>query len=195
MRFAPADVETFFATERELKELAAYLQPFFFESPPDLELKGWRGLLQSLGIARRFKGITRDQMSAMTRFMTGSLGEFLDRRFQSDKLKRLILSNSLYGKHGGPYQPGTAMGLLFHLLNGGEDNLQGFQGHVIGGMGAISGALLQALVDWAPEGPLEAGPCAARNIAVLRFLERYDFSVGMVTYTYHWWREGSGNRD
>ena len=147
MRFAPEDVEAFFATERELKELAAYLQPFFFESPPDLELKGWRGLLQLLGIARRFKGITRDQMSAMTRFMTGSLGEFLDRRFQSDKLKRLILSNSLYGKHGGPYQPGTAMGLLFHLLNGGEDNLQGVQGHVIGGMGAISDALLNACKD------------------------------------------------
>ena len=53
----------------------------------------------------------------------------------------------------------------------------------------VSGALLQALVDWAPDGPLDAGPCAARNIAVLRFLERYDFSVRMVNYTYHWWRE------
>ncbi|MFT5201547.1 MAG: hypothetical protein ACI9C1_000923 [Candidatus Aldehydirespiratoraceae bacterium] len=58
----------------------------------------------------------------------------------------------------------------------------------------VSGVLLQALFDWAPDGPLEAGPCAARNIAVLRFLERYNFSVGMVTYTYHWWREGIGNR-
>jgi GNAT superfamily N-acetyltransferase len=59
----------------------------------------------------------------------------------------------------------------------------------------VSGALLGALVDWAPPGPIEAGPCAARNIAVLRFLERYDFSVAMVTYTYHWWRDGSGTRD
>ena len=64
-----------------------------------------------------------DDVSDLIRFLTGSLGEFLDRRFESDKLKRLILSNSLYGKHGGPYQPGTAMGLLFHLLSGGEKAL------------------------------------------------------------------------
>ena len=56
----------------------------------------------------------------MLRFLTGSLGEFLDRRFSSEPLKRLVLANSLYGKHGGPYQPGTAMGLLFHLLSGGD---------------------------------------------------------------------------
>ncbi len=147
-RYAPEDVDSFFVTQQELKDLAAYLQPFFFESPPDLELKGWRGLVQSLKVARRFKGITRQQTAAMTSFLTGSLGDFLDRRFKSEKLKRLILANSLYGKHGGPYQPGTAMGLLFHLLTGGENELQGFQGHVIGGMGAISSALLDACSDY-----------------------------------------------
>ena len=67
---------------------------------------------------KRFGSIRSDEVSGLLRFLTGSLGEFLDQRFQSDKLKRLILSNSLYGKHGGPYQPGTAMGLLFHLLSG-----------------------------------------------------------------------------
>ena len=80
-------------------------------------------------------------MSGLVRFLTGSLGDFLDRRFESDKLKRLILANSLYGKHGGPYQPGTAMGLLFHLLSGGDAEQQAWQGHVIGGMGAITQAM------------------------------------------------------
>src|SRR4029077_12723049 len=46
-----------------------------------------------------------------------------------------------YGKHGGPYSPGTALGLLFHLLSGGEHDLQGFYGHVMGGMGAITQAM------------------------------------------------------
>jgi phytoene dehydrogenase-like protein len=93
---------------------------------------------------RRFKGLTGDDISGLIRFLTGSLGDFLDRRFESDKLKRLILSNSLYGKHGGPYQPGTAMGLLFHLLSGGDANQQAWQGHVIGGMGAITQAMQAA---------------------------------------------------
>src|SRR5208337_1790153 len=51
---------------------------------------------------------------------------------------------NVYGKHGGPYQPGTAIGLLFHLLSGGEHELQGFYGHVLGGMGSITQAMADA---------------------------------------------------
>lgn len=146
-RFAPNDIDQFFETETELKRLAAYLQPFFLEPPPDPYAKGLRKLAEGIRLMRRFRGITGSDISGLVRFLTGSLGEFLDRRFESDKLKRLILSNSLYGKHGGPYQPGTAMGLLFHLLSGGDAEQQAWQGHVIGGMGAITEALRSACED------------------------------------------------
>ena len=66
------------------------------------------------------------------------------RRFESRQAKALLLANNLYGKHGGPYQPGTLIGLVFHLLSGGEHAEQGFFGHVLGGMGAISGAIAAA---------------------------------------------------
>jgi phytoene dehydrogenase-like protein len=59
-------------------------------------------------------------------------------------MKTMFLANNVYGKHGGPYQPGTAIGLLFHLLSGGDHKLQGFSGHVIGGMGSITQALAAA---------------------------------------------------
>ena len=59
-------------------------------------------------------------------------------------MKTMFLANNVYGKHGGPYQPGTAIGLLFHLLSGGEHELQGFYGHVMGGMGSITQALAAA---------------------------------------------------
>ena len=143
-RFAPNDIDTYFATEAELKRLAAYLQPFFLEPPPDPYARGLRKIPEALRLLRRFRGVTGDDISGLVRFLTGSLGEFLDQRFESDKLKRLILANSLYGKHGGPYQPGTAMGLLFHLLSGGDAEQQAWQGHVIGGMGAITQALRSA---------------------------------------------------
>ena len=77
-------------------------------------------------------------------FLTGSLGEFLDRNYESEQVKTMFLANNVYGKHGGPYQPGTSIGLLFHLLSGGEHELQGFNGHVIGGMGAIANAIAGA---------------------------------------------------
>lgn len=140
-RIAPRDIEAFFTTEAELKRLAAYLQPFFLESPPDPGARGLRKLPELWRLYRRFGGASRDDISGLLRFLTGSLGDFLDKQFESDKLKRLFLSNSLYGKHGGPYQPGTAMGLLFHLLSGGDKEQQAWQGHVIGGMGAITGAM------------------------------------------------------
>lgn len=162
-RVAPNDIDTFFATEKELKQLAAYLQPFFLEAPPDVHTQGFRRLGEMWRLYRRFRGISGKEISGLTRFMTGSLGEFLDRRFESDKLKRLILSNSLYGKHGGPYQAGTAMGLLFHLLSGGDAGQQAWQGHVIGGMGAITEAMRAACADLGVEVRTHA-PVAQVNI-------------------------------
>jgi phytoene dehydrogenase-like protein len=146
-RIAPRDVDRFFATEAELLQLAAYLQPFFLEPPPDIHASGMRRLREAWQLYRRFRGISGDQISALIRFATRSLGEFLDQRFASDKLRRLVLSNSLYGKHGGPYQPGTAVGLLFHLLGGGDADQQAWQGHVIGGMGSITQAMQRACED------------------------------------------------
>ncbi len=145
---APADCERFFEVDAELKRLAARLQPFFLEAPPDPERQGFARLLELLRVGRRFRGIPGRDLAQLLRFLTGSLGEFLDREFRTDAVKRLILSNSLYGKHGGPYQPGTAMGLLFHLLSGGDDDTrQGYAGHVIGGMGAITQAMAASCRD------------------------------------------------
>lgn len=144
---APQDIDRFFAVEAELQRLAAYLQPFFMETPPDPGQRGLARLLELLRVGKRFRGIRGDEIAAMLRFLTGSLGDFLDQEFESEPVKRLVLSNSLYGKHGGPYQPGTAMGLLFHMLSGGVEEQRGFAGHVIGGMGAITQAMAASCRD------------------------------------------------
>jgi len=138
------DVDMFVRIDDQLKKLARYLQPFFLEPPPQFAgdgLAGWWELLQA---GKRFRGITGDEIAQLISFLTGSLGEFLDRNYESEKIKTLFLANNVYGKHGGPYDPGTALGLLFHLLSGGEQEMQGFYGHVIGGMGAITQALAAA---------------------------------------------------
>ena len=93
---------------------------------------------------KRFRGISNREIAQLVSFLTGSLGEFLDQNYESEKIKTMFLANNVYGKHGGPYQPGTAIGLLFHLLSGGEHELQGFYGHVVGGMGSITQALATA---------------------------------------------------
>lgn len=143
-RFSFKDAKAFVRIDEQLKKLARYLQPFFLEPPPEIDTHSLRGWSDLFRVGRRFRSISNIEVAQLISFLTGSLGEFLDRNYESDKIKTLFLANNVYGKHGGPYQPGTAIGLLFHLLSGGEHELQGFFGHVIGGMGAITQALSAA---------------------------------------------------
>jgi phytoene dehydrogenase-like protein len=140
-RFSSRDARAYRALEEELASVAARLQPLFLEPPPDTRARGVRkwGELGRLG--RRLVGLSARELEGLVRFLTGSLGELADSRFESDAARRLLLANNLYGKHGGPYAPGSLLGLLFHLLTGGEEEVRGFMGHVMGGMGSITQAI------------------------------------------------------
>ncbi|MDR3722739.1 MAG: NAD(P)/FAD-dependent oxidoreductase [Candidatus Acidoferrales bacterium] len=138
------DAETFVRIDDRLKKLARYLQPFFLEPPPEPGTESFSGWSELFRAGKRFRGISSTEISQLVSFLTGSLGDFLDRHYESEKVKTLFLANNVYGKHGGPYQPGTALGLLFHLLSGGEHDQQGFYGHVMGGMGSITNAMAKA---------------------------------------------------
>ena len=143
-KISTKDSATFVRVDDQLKKLARYLQPFFLEPPPEIEMDGIQSWWNLLRVGKRFRGISNNEIAQLISFLTGSLGDFLDRNYESEKIKTLFLANNVYGKHGGPYDPGTALGLLFHLLSGGEHELQSFYGHVIGGMGAITQALSAA---------------------------------------------------
>ncbi|MFZ0801375.1 MAG: NAD(P)/FAD-dependent oxidoreductase [Terriglobales bacterium] len=140
-KLSAKDAETFVRVDDQLKKLARYLQPFFLEPPPEINTTSLSGWMDLFRVGKRFRGISSSEISQLVAFLTGSLGEFLDNHYESEKMKTMFLANNVYGKHGGPYQPGTAIGLLFHLLSGGEHELQGFYGHVMGGMGSITQAL------------------------------------------------------
>src|ERR1700733_8223224 len=140
-RISTRDAARFVEVDDQLKKLARYLQPFFLEPPPEIDTSSVQGWLDLFRVGKRFRGISKCEIAQLVSFLTGSLGEFLDLNYESEKMKTLFLANNVYGKHGGPYQPGSAIGLLFHLLSGGEHELQGFYGHVIGGMGSITQAL------------------------------------------------------
>jgi phytoene dehydrogenase-like protein len=143
-RISSADAATFDRVDRRLKHLARYLQGFFLEEPPDVNARGLAKLREARRLLRRFRTIRGDEITDLASFLTGSLGEFLDRNFESEHIKRMYLANNVYGMHSPPYRPGTAIGLLFHLLSGGDDDVQGFNGHVIGGMGSITQAMAAA---------------------------------------------------
>jgi phytoene dehydrogenase-like protein len=140
-KISAKDAARFVQIDDQLKGLARYLQPFFLEPPPEIQTGSVSGWFDLLRLGKRFRNISNYEVSQLVAFLTGSLGEFLDNTYESSKIKTMFLANNVYGKHGGPYQPGTAIGLLFHLLSGGEHQVQGFYGHVMGGMGSITQAL------------------------------------------------------
>jgi phytoene dehydrogenase-like protein len=143
-KISAKDAARFVQIDDQLKKLARYLQPFFMEPPPEIDTSTMKGWADMFRVGKRFRGISSAQISQLVSFLTGSLGEFLDHNYESEKIKTMFLANNVYGKHGGPYQSGTAIGLLFHLLSGGEHQQQGFCGHVMGGMGSITQALAAA---------------------------------------------------
>src|SRR6202050_5402759 len=143
-KISPQDADTFVRVDDRLKKLARYLQPFFLEPPPEFGTQSFAGWFDLLRAGKHFRGISSAEISQLVSFLTRSLGVFLDRNYESERVKTLFLANNVYGKHGGPYQPGSALGLLFHLLSGGESDQQGFYGHVMGGMGSITDAMAKA---------------------------------------------------
>ena len=155
-RVSAADARTFDRIDDRLKRLARYLQPFLLEEPPDVHARRWTRIREGRRVYKRVKGIGGDEITDLAEFLTGSLGDFLDRHFETEKIKRMYLANNVYGMHSPPYRPGTAIGLLFHLLSGGAEEEQGWFGHVIGGMGAITQAMAAAAREQGAEIRTEA---------------------------------------
>jgi phytoene dehydrogenase-like protein len=142
-RLSARDARAFLQFDAEIKRLAAFLEPFFLEPPPVLD-----GRLASLGdLARlglRLRRLTADDAGRLQLFLTASVMDLVDARFERPEVKNLIACSNVLGAHGGPMTPGSASGLLFHSLSGGDELAQGFMGHVRGGMGTITAALAAA---------------------------------------------------
>ena len=145
-RFAPRDCERFLSLDTASASSRGISSRSSCRRRPICSARGFAGFARAAALRHAVPRHERAPDRGPRRFATGSLGEFLDRSLDSPHLKSLVLANSLYGKHGGPYDPGTLFGLLFHLLGGGAEAKQGFVGHVMGGMGAITQAMAAACV-------------------------------------------------
>jgi len=137
------DADAFLAFDEEIKGLARWLEPFFLEPTPPLD-EGVLSLPSLWRLGKRFRTIGEGDAGRLARFLTASVADLVDGRFESPEVKNLIGCSNVLGAHGGPMTPCSASGLLFHSLSGGDALAQGFMGHVEGGMGAITKALAAA---------------------------------------------------
>jgi len=80
-----------------------------------------------------------------------SAGDWLDGWFESDPIKAAFGFDAVVGNYASPYTPGSAYVLLHHVFGEVNGN-KGAWGHAVGGMGAITQAMLKS--------------CAARGVSV-----------------------------
>ena len=119
--------------------MAEILREVVMELPPNLG-GGWRDAWQALKLGNRLRKLSRQQQTSLAELMTMSVGDYLDRWFESDALKGEYGFEGIVGNMVSPYYPGTAYVLLHHAF--GEINGRtSVWGHAKGGMGAITQAM------------------------------------------------------
>jgi len=138
-RFSAADAEALPAFEAMLEDMGVLVREIAQDVPPNFG-GGWRDLWRLLGKANAFRRLPAQRQQELTELMTMSIGDVLDRWFESDPVKGLFGFEGIIGNYAGAYTPGTAYVLLHHVF-GDVDGRTGAWAYARGGMGAISQAL------------------------------------------------------
>jgi len=121
--------------------LAAVLGPLLMTTPPRVGSKRPGDLLELLRLAWRFRGLDVRTVGDVTRLMTMSVADLLERFFSSDEIKAAMSINGLIGTWAGPFEPGTGYVMAHHSIGDVGDGTLGSWGVPEGGMGAVAAVL------------------------------------------------------
>ena len=155
-KFSAGDAERLDAYEARLGRMADVLRAIALETPPNVATgrsltTALCELFDAARVANRLRPLGLEGQRDLVEIFTRSAGDFLEQWFESDPIKAIFGFDGIVGTYASPYAPGTAYVLLHHCF--GETNgSKGVWGHALGGMGAIS----QAMV----------GACAARGVDI-----------------------------
>lgn len=141
-KFSEKDAEAYPAFEREVAEIAEILREILLQPAPNLG-GGWADVWQAVKLGNRLRRLSAKQQATLAELMTMSVGDYLDRWFESDPLKGVFAFEGIVGNMVSPYHPGTAYVLLHHAF-GEVGGRTGAWGHAKGGMGAITQAMARS---------------------------------------------------
>jgi len=140
-KFSKKDAEAIERWDAWIGGLADVLGPLLMTTPPALGSITPSDLNESLKLAWRFRGLDVRGVADVTRLMTMSIVDILDRFFESDQVKTVMALNGLIGTWAGPYEPGTGYVMAHHSIGDVGDGHLGAWATPIGGMGAVSAAI------------------------------------------------------
>jgi phytoene dehydrogenase-like protein len=142
-RHSRLDAEAYDEYGKAMIEMAHFVKPIMNMTPPDPASLNVKGLLELLGMGRRFQELSADDKYNQVQLMTMSAVDFLDQWFETDVLKATMSASGIIGTFLGVRSPGTAYVLLHHYM-GEIDGAFRSWGLSRGGTGAISNAIADA---------------------------------------------------
>ena len=139
-RFSSDDAQALGGFRAMVREIGDVVRRQMDRTPPNIG--GGIGDLLNAGLAvMDAKGLTMPRRRDLADLFLKSVGDLLDARFENEHVKAALAFDAVVGNFASPYATGTAYGLLHHAL-GEVDGVRGTWGHAIGGMGAITQAML-----------------------------------------------------
>ena len=140
-KFSKHDADAIEAWDAWIGGLAEVLGPLLMTTPPTVGSKRPADLVDQLRLVWRFRGLDVKTVGDVTRLMTMSIVDILDRFFESDQVKTVMSLNGLIGTWAGPYEPGTGYVMAHHSIGDVGDGNLGAWAVPEGGMGAVAAAI------------------------------------------------------
>jgi phytoene dehydrogenase-like protein len=145
-QFSVKDAEALPAYEAWLHGVTEVVGPLLHQVPPNVGSLTLGDLLTQSKAAWTMRQLGTRGVADATRLFTMSLSELLDRWFESEQMKTIMMVDGLIGQWSGPDEPGTAYVLLHHSIGGvgGGDSHTVNWGFPRGGMGTVSESIRDA---------------------------------------------------
>ena len=149
-RHSRLDAEAYDEYGKAMVEMGRFAKPIMGMLPPDPTSLDPRGLLELLGMGKRFRDMRFHDKVNQVQLLTMSAVDFLDQWFETDVLKATMSASGIIGTFLGVRSPGTAYVLLHHYM-GEIDGAFRSWGLSRGGPGAVSDAIAAAAVEFGAE--------------------------------------------
>jgi len=154
-RHSRLDAEAYDEYGKAMVEMGRFAKPIMGMLPPDPTSLDPRGLLELLGMGKRFRDMRFHDKVNQVQLLTMSAVDFLDQWFETDVLKATMSASGIIGTFLGVRSPGTAYVLLHHYM-GEIDGAFRSWGLSRGGTGAVSNAIASAAREFGAEIRTEA---------------------------------------
>jgi phytoene dehydrogenase-like protein len=157
-KFSVKDAEALPAYEAWIHGITEVVGPLLHRTPPNVGSMTFGDLLSQSKAAWTMRQLGARGVADATRLFTMSLSELLDRWFESEQMKTIMMVDGLIGQWSGPDEPGTAYVLLHHAIGsvgGGESHTVNW-GFPRGGMGSVAASMRDAAMSYGCEIRTEA---------------------------------------